>query len=872
MLCSGHEAVSLVAGSDVGAAAGPQALLVAWAVSFGLALGILLGWTAFLTGPLLVACGNRPAGECVERAGRRFIDWLRVRPNEPERVGAILGLAVTLALFAAASFGTSLFCIKTFHEPVPAAGAAACFALASLLVAWLVGRLVRAGAVLLGGFQPFVHPWYSMASALVLVLASLAAVIAFAAARWDYWLPEVRVGHFVHAAVGLALHAGFATLILYRGRETGPRPGRESCLLVSKVGGRWLTPVLTLAAVCMFVTVVWPGGVSSDTQVRDVVLGLDGQTRVWMDVVRVASDFDSDGSSNLVGGGDCEPFNAGISPGMTEIPDNGIDEDCFGGDSTVASLSLDQTPGWYSGEGLATRPYNVLLIGGDGISWSRTSLAGYSRDTMPFLARWAAERGTVFEKAFCSVPYTGFSHLSLFTGMMPLSIAPLGPGASSTSTLPKSSLTLAEYLKGRGYRTMAVDTAVKRWAPWVTRGFDSYKYSYKAGAREVSEWLLAALDGIGEASPFFAFAFYFDAHFPYTIPDMEGTQVFGDTLPDEYDRRLRYWDARLEELFEKLQPYLQDTIVIFYSDHGERLREGGLLGHGNSLLDADVHVPLVISVPGLAPRRIKQPVSLADVRPTLVNFLSGGGSADSFDGKSLARQIITGVESKARLIHFQTYRKQVRYGVTDGRYKAVYDVQNNKTRVFDLVDDPDERAPLNGKRKEVELTMERSVREYVAARMLHWQAIERKRVQADAPPSGMDTPLAAFGGLVSLMGARTVKEAGATWIEMYFRCDGVPDRDYAVTVHALHAKSKKFCNLDHKPASLAFGTGAWVPGKTYLDRFQFRSGCGAFKDNDVWIGFHAGRTVLPAASSVLPLDKKRVLLNAALPAPVPKPR
>ena len=55
--------------------------------------------------------------------------------------------------------------------------------------------------------------------------------------------------------------------------------------------------------------------------------------------------------------------------------------------------------------------------------------------------------------------------------------------------------------------------------------------------------------------------------------------------------------------------WLQDTLVVLFSDHGEAFGEHGTVLHGNSLHDEEIHVPLVAVGPGIAPSVVTAPAS-----------------------------------------------------------------------------------------------------------------------------------------------------------------------------------------------------------------------------------------------------------------------
>ena len=98
-----------------------------------------------------------------------------------------------------------------------------------------------------------------------------------------------------------------------------------------------------------------------------------------------------------------------------------------------------------------------------------------------------------------------------------------------------------------------------------------------------------------------------------------------DRLRDGYDSCISYLDARIGRLLGALRRrgVLQDTIVIVTSDHGEAFGEHELFGHGGSLYEDRIRVPLTIVAPGQVPagRVVERPVSLRDVPATILGLL-----------------------------------------------------------------------------------------------------------------------------------------------------------------------------------------------------------------------------------------------------------
>ncbi len=90
-----------------------------------------------------------------------------------------------------------------------------------------------------------------------------------------------------------------------------------------------------------------------------------------------------------------------------------------------------------------------------------------------------------------------------------------------------------------------------------------------------------------------------------------------------YDAAVLELDELLRDLIEALRDsgYLENTIVILTSDHGEHLGEAHMLDHQYSLHQVLLRVPLVLYAPGrIAPGREPSPVSTFDLFPTLLEI------------------------------------------------------------------------------------------------------------------------------------------------------------------------------------------------------------------------------------------------------------
>lgn len=329
----------------------------------------------------------------------------------------------------------------------------------------------------------------------------------------------------------------------------------------------------------------------------------------------------------------------------------------------------------------APRP-NILVIVIDSLRADRADFYDTHRDLTPFLNS-LAERGDIFWNAYAQSSWTSPSMASLWTSRYP---SQHGVNAFN-SMLSDTEPTLAKILKEHGYATggFSANFLLSK-AMGFAQGFDRYQVfadppkprnmSFKARAERVNREALAWLDTVRgqgaapqEAAPVFLYLHYMEPHFPYMPTKdpfdrilaqrpnpLEERQIVYDmlfihrnrwrqtdeatvaVLRDLYDAEVLNLDAKLSELFSELKSrgFLDHSIVVITSDHGEAFLEHGSTSHGNTLYNEVIHVPLLLLVSGQSTRMdIRRPVSLVDLGPTLLDLI-GVSAPPAFEGGSLA--------------------------------------------------------------------------------------------------------------------------------------------------------------------------------------------------------------------------------------------
>ena len=91
-----------------------------------------------------------------------------------------------------------------------------------------------------------------------------------------------------------------------------------------------------------------------------------------------------------------------------------------------------------------------------------------------------------------------------------------------------------------------------------------------------------------------------------------------------YRKEVEYMDGQVGRLLKEIEKrrLLDKTIIVVFGDHGEGLGEReNFFGHSRFLNRQYIHVPLIMRLPGTKGIRIHSPVSLADLSPTVLEFL-----------------------------------------------------------------------------------------------------------------------------------------------------------------------------------------------------------------------------------------------------------
>jgi choline-sulfatase len=168
-----------------------------------------------------------------------------------------------------------------------------------------------------------------------------------------------------------------------------------------------------------------------------------------------------------------------------------------------------------------------------------------------------------------------------------------------------------------------------------------------------------------------------------------------------YYASLSYVDEKIGEVLAAFEAcgLADDAVVIFTSDHGDSLGEHGLF-YKMSFREHASRVPLIVSAPErFRSHRVREPVSLVDLLPTLVDIAGYEEElAAPVDGRSLLPLLEGAAEDEAGAA-FGEYLAESAVGpmvmIRRGRWKFIH-APSDPDQLFDLETDPLELENVAG--------------------------------------------------------------------------------------------------------------------------------------------------------------------------------
>ncbi|NOZ69116.1 MAG: sulfatase-like hydrolase/transferase [Deferribacteres bacterium] len=181
-------------------------------------------------------------------------------------------------------------------------------------------------------------------------------------------------------------------------------------------------------------------------------------------------------------------------------------------------------------------------------------------------------------------------------------------------------------------------------------------------------------------------------------------------LRDRYDEFISYCDKQFENFIAQLEKRgkLKNTIVILSSDHGESFEHNYLRHGGLHLYEEVTHIPLIVKEPGQSKGQvIDDIVEQIDIPATILD-LAAVPVPSWMEGRSLVPLMRDKKLPSRPALSMSLERNRVRDPITKGTiaiweddYKLVYYLDDKKTLLFNLKQDPGETNNLADRETEI---------------------------------------------------------------------------------------------------------------------------------------------------------------------------
>ena len=399
--------------------------------------------------------------------------------------------------------------------------------------------------------------------------------------------------------------------------------------------------------------------------------------------------------------------------------------------------------------GQTSRPPNIVFIMADDLGYADVACYGRPDLKTPNIDRIAA-KGVRFLQAYANSAVCSATRTALITGRYQYRLRlgleePLG-GAANIG-LPPEHPTLPSLLKKVGYGTTLIGKwhlgSLPNFGP-LKSGYDHF-YGFRGGAVDyyahsgtdqkgdlwdddvpiqqmgyLTEMLggraVDVIKGYAKTRQPFLVSLHFNApHWPWEAPgdQAESERVMAKrSLTDFYGGTQKTYQRMIESLDQQIGRVLQtlnanaltdNTIVIFTSDNGgERFADTWpFTGRKTELLEGGLRIPALVSWPARLPqgRTTDQVAITMDWMPTLLAAaVTAPDPSFTPDGMNLLPGLTQGGAPLPRRL-FWRYKANAQRAMRDGDYKFLKILES--TFLFNVVEDPMERANLKERRKDV---------------------------------------------------------------------------------------------------------------------------------------------------------------------------
>jgi hypothetical protein len=314
-----------------------------------------------------------------------------------------------------------------------------------------------------------------------------------------------------------------------------------------------------------------------------------------------------------------------------------------------------------------SKPRTIVLIFEDALRRDMLPAYGNSMVKAPNIKEIAAT-GVVFENCYSPSNWTLPSFSSIFTSLPFTRTGVVKKDSMMVDNIP----TMAGIFNQNGWETsIFTSNPMTGTTMGLSRGYktivdmnDYVKHPPPVLGEEYLPLLEEYLTGISRQKDVFITLHLMDTHEPYSIQRDSKNYYFG--IYDQIKRKMpwlsqstadlppvfikgrilsiyssvSYFDTLLQQLASLVYKFRapENTVFVLLSDHGEEVGDHGSFGHGRTLYEEMIHIPMIVWGDGVKAGRSEGFTNSIDLMPTLLQ-ISGIDIPEGLEGRSFANQL-----------------------------------------------------------------------------------------------------------------------------------------------------------------------------------------------------------------------------------------
>jgi arylsulfatase A-like enzyme len=166
----------------------------------------------------------------------------------------------------------------------------------------------------------------------------------------------------------------------------------------------------------------------------------------------------------------------------------------------------------------------------------------------------------------------------------------------------------------------------------------------------------------------------------------EERELVLEHLRIRYVGQMEYFDDLFEEVLQSMEDegFLDDTLLVLWTDHGEQFYERDAWGHAFGLYQEETGAVALFNHPEIEPQAWEGPTSHIDIAPTILHYL-GIEQPEAITGH------VAGTAPDNRvLLQVTSGQKGANLRATVGSLRMDLGYESGRRQAFDYSSDPDE--------------------------------------------------------------------------------------------------------------------------------------------------------------------------------------